>query len=138
MNTLMHTALVAHGGSENHSVIIDELLQHIPNPSITKIIALKDICFSNLPVEAVNKIIKRYLRHYKPYSFSELEKQITFPVFDYNQKRPHGSLAGLTPAEAYTTSLIPLSFSQEVLKAKAARIAQNRKVACVSCKKNES
>jgi hypothetical protein len=34
----------------------------------SKIIAQKDISFSNSPIEAINKIIKKYLRFYKPAS----------------------------------------------------------------------
>src|SRR5690554_1700389 len=60
------TILVADGGSENHNMTIDELLRETTHPEISKIIAMKDISFSNSPVEAINKIIKRYLRIYMP------------------------------------------------------------------------
>ncbi|WMJ74869.1 hypothetical protein RCC89_17125 [Cytophagaceae bacterium ABcell3] len=58
--------LVADGGSENHAVTVSQLLETTPDPKITKVVALKDIAFSNSPVEAVNKVMKRYLRYYDP------------------------------------------------------------------------
>ncbi len=33
---------------------------------INEALALRDIAFSNSPIEAVNRIFKRYLRHWQP------------------------------------------------------------------------
>jgi|SRR5690554_1068844 len=128
------TTLVADGGSENHNLTIDELLQEITQPEITKVIALKNISFSNSPVEAVNKIMKRYLRHYKPDTFEKLSSCLEEIVRDYNEIRPHGSLNGLTPMESYTNNLVNLDYKQEKINIKALRILENQKVNCSNCK----
>lgn len=127
------SVLVADGGSENHALTIEELLVHTERPGITKVIALKDIAFSNSPIEAINKIMKRYLRHYQPQTIEELEKTIAFAVDDYNNTRPHGSLHGLTPMEAYTQSVKLPDFHEQMRQAKALRIAENRKTNCNIC-----
>lgn len=54
--------LVTDGRSENHNLTIEELLHETTHPDILKIIAMKSINFSNSPIEAISKIIKRYLR----------------------------------------------------------------------------
>lgn len=125
-------------GSENHAICIDELLNTCAQPELTKIIARKDIRFSNSPVEAVNKIIKRYLRHYKPNNEGTLNEVIDLAVVDYTEKRPHGSLKGLIPIEAYTSSHKHLNFKAEIQKAKTWGIEQNRKANCQNCSNQES
>jgi transposase InsO family protein len=54
-------------------------------------------------IESVNKIIKYdYLYPRKIQNQEDLERTMRkFVIPDYNEKRPHGSLSGLTPAEAY-------------------------------------
>jgi len=130
------TVLVADGGSENHNLTIDELLQKTTKPEITKVIALKDISFSNSAVEAVNKIMKRYLRYYKPESFEKLSSCLEIIVKDYNENRPHGSLNGLSPMEYYTNALVDLDFKKQKVDAKTLRILENQKVNCENCKQS--
>ncbi|MEX2597317.1 MAG: DDE-type integrase/transposase/recombinase [Salibacteraceae bacterium] len=128
------TVLVADGGGENHGITISELLRQCPQPQINKVIAQKDIVFSNSPVEAVNRTVKKYLRHHKPRSELELKRVIQFIVQDYNHIRPHISLNGLMPIEAYTDSQKVLDFSREKRNAKALRLAQNQKNGCETCR----
>lgn len=128
------STLVADGGGENHNLTIDVLLQEISRPEITKVIALKDISFSNSPVEAINKIVKRYLRHYLPDTFEKLVDCLKRIVKDYNEIRPHGSLNGLTPIEAYTDVVVNMDFKEERINAKALRIIENKKVNCTTCR----
>ena len=125
--------LVADGGSENHAVSIEELIASTPHPDITKVIALKDIAFSNSPIEAINKIMKRYIRHYRPQTFKELLVCIIKSIEDYNIFRPHYALNGLTPMEAYTQKLPDMDFSEQMRQAKAIRLEQNRKSTCPKC-----
>ncbi|MBI3134511.1 MAG: hypothetical protein HYZ14_07510 [Bacteroidetes bacterium] len=127
------TTLVADGGSENHAVTIEELLRKTDHPVITKIIALKDISFSNSSIEAINKIAKRYLRILDPRTFEKLITCVEFFVFNYSHKRPHGSLKGLTPFEAYTKPGTALTFQNEMIKAKQKRIAFNQTNSCKMC-----
>jgi putative transposase len=125
--------LVADGGSENHAVTIDGLLQTTEHPLITKIIALKDILFSNSSIEAINKIVKRYLRILNPQTLDKLTACIEFIVTNYSEKRPHGSLNGLTPFEAYTKPNSTLKLTTKMIEAKANRIAFNQNNVCKSC-----
>ena len=127
------STVVADGGSENHAATIDELLSKPHSPEITKMIALKDICFSNSPVEAINKIIKRYLRHHTATTYEQLHTLLPQIIKDYNETRPHGSLNGLTPLEAYTGPDSSLNFREQFHQAKSLRIAQNRKQNCRTC-----
>ena len=55
--TPKNAQLIADGGSENNNIYVDELLTKNPN-TLTKLIAQKDISFSNSMVEAINKILK--------------------------------------------------------------------------------
>jgi len=126
--------LVADGGSENHAHTIDQLLESVMHPSITKVIALKDIRFSNSPVEALNRIFKRYLRFYQPDTETALREVLTDKIIpDYNVERPHGSLRGLTPMEAYVSPERTLSFTPQRLSARALRIRENKAGGCAEC-----
>tara|TARA_R110002072_G_scaffold131513_3_gene271061 strand:- start:1114 stop:2388 length:1275 start_codon:yes stop_codon:yes gene_type:complete len=127
------STLIADGGGENNNLTIDKLLQEITRPEITKVIALKDISFSNSPVEAINKIMKRYLRYFMPNTFEKLVDCLKLIVKDYNEVRPHGSLDGLTPMEAYTNATVKINFSIEKIYAKALRILENKKLNCTIC-----
>jgi putative transposase len=89
--------LVADGGSENHSITVQKLLESSKNPEIHKIIARKDITFSNSPIEAINKIMKHYLRSHKPDNLEDLQLLLPKIISDYQHQRPHGSLKGLIP-----------------------------------------
>lgn len=125
--------LVADGGSENHAVNIEELIASTPHPEITKVIALKDIAFSNSPIEAINKIMKRYIRHHLPQTFKELLACMIRSIEDYNIYRPNYALNGLTPLEAYIQKLPNMDFSEQNRQAKAIRLEQNRKSTCMKC-----
>lgn len=125
--------LVADGGSENHSVTVDEYLTAQKEPKITKVIALKDIAFSNSPVEAINRIMKRYIRAKEPQNMEHLKAIINDAVFDYSYVRPHNSLHGLTPMEVYTDSIPVIDRGKERSKAKKKRIKVNKDHGCGKC-----
>jgi hypothetical protein len=126
-NHTCNVKLVADGGSENHAITITELLNTTERPCITKIIAKKDIQFSNSPIEAINKICKRFLRHYKPKTMEQLLEVINSFVIEYNTKRPHGTLKGLTPIEAYQ-NFSTLNFSENIAQARINRILTNKAI----------
>lgn len=128
--TLLPTTLMADGGAENHAAIIEELLQEESTPVMKKVIALRDVQFSNSPAEAVNKIFKRYVRKMKPNNYEELKKIIPLIIDDYNNKRPHGTLKGLTPWECYTQKLPKFDFQLQIQQQKQLRIVQNKQFNC--------
>ena len=128
------TFLMADGGKENHAASIHELIASTTRSSITKIIAQKDIAFSNSPIEAINKIIKKYLRFYKPATLEQLHSCIERAVYDYSFIRPHGSLNGRIPMEVYTNQPLNIDTKPFLMQAKAERLEQNLKHACGICK----
>ena len=76
--------------------------------SLRKLIAQKNIAFSNSVIEAQNKLIKyRYLFKQDFRDIHELKKGLEWVVFDYNYNRPHISLGGLTQFEARNSEHIP-------------------------------
>ena len=99
---LPNKSLVCDGGSENKGVVNDLLVEK----NIQKLVAQKDIVFSNCMVEAVNKRIKYdflYWQHFP--GFDALDKYLPSLVEQYNNK-PHSSLFGFTPKEVFN-GLIP-------------------------------
>nr|WP_299207515.1 integrase core domain-containing protein [uncultured Brumimicrobium sp.] len=127
---LQTASLITDGGGENHNMLVEDFLTNIEAPEIIKLLALKEVKFSNSAVEAVNKIIKRYLRKKLPDTLDQLIQCLKEIINDYNTIRPHGSLLGLTPMECYTSESINLDFKQQKLEAKKNRIQQNQSVNC--------
>jgi transposase InsO family protein len=92
--------LIVDGGSENNNSVVDE---YISTVSIKKLIAQKDIVFSNSLVESVNKIIKyRSLFLHNIPNIDALKKHLDEFIPVYNNVRPHVSLNGFTPNEVLT------------------------------------
>ena len=125
--------LVSDGGSENNALSVEEWLQITEDPKITKLIALKDISFSNSPIEAIHKIMKRYIRKQHLQNFQQLLDGLPMHVLDYNTIRPHGSLQGYTPLEVYTPKAISMDFTEQTKLARAQRTAMNKAQGCTTC-----
>jgi len=67
-------------------------------------------------------------------SVSGLTSALEFSVNDYNSKRPHHSLLGLTPKEAFSGKEVDFQrLKIEITTAKAERIVQNRLNTCGDC-----
>jgi hypothetical protein len=129
-----HSVLVADGGTENHNRFIDEFLSKLSKHKITKVRALKDIRFSNSPVEAIHKTIKGcYLRNRKFESMSALKKYLDWAVKDYNELRPHYKHRPRTPYEVYFN--IPLKFdvTKRMKEAVQRRVRNNKCSECKQC-----
>lgn len=129
-----HSFLVADGGKENHNKYIDAFITKLSKHKITKIRALKDIRFSNSPVEAVHRTIKgRYLRNRKFESIKALDNYLKWVVVDYNEIRPHYKHRPRTPYEVYFD--IPLDFDvrERVKKAIKERVSNNKCAGCKQC-----
>jgi putative transposase len=131
----LNPKIVTDGGRENNNKQIDQYIQKISDFKLKKIIALKDIRFSNSPVEAIHKIIKgRYLRNRTFDSIRSLNKFLMNAVHDYNELRPHYKHRPRTPFEVYFN--IPLGFDirTRVKQAVQQRVIRNRNVKCLQCK----
>ena len=90
------------GGPENNNHRMDDYINS-SGINIQKLVALKDIPFSNSLIEAQNKLLKyRHLFKCQYQDIGALRNALNWIVPDYNDQRPHNSLKGLTPYEAYT------------------------------------
>lgn len=127
------TELIVDGGTENNNKSVET---YIENKPLKKSIAGKDILKSNSIVEAINKVLKyNYLFPRNIQNKTQLinvMKNVVIP--DYNDKRPHGSLHGLTPLEAYGKRKVNFKKIREKMKeAYVQRIEFNRTHSCLGC-----
>lgn len=91
-------SLMSDSGGEN---ISHEVRRLLIGKNISKIIAKKDVVFSNSMVESFFNILKtRFINKYKKYSFSKLYKKITKAIKLFNTM-PAARLDGATPDEVY-------------------------------------
>lgn len=131
-------ALMTDDGSENKGVLAEFIASSSLNIRLIK--AQIDVSFSNSMVEAINKIFKTYYWPRDFFGFIELARKIIAEmVNDYTFVRPHGSLKGLTPAEALTTNnpeaIVPLD---QIRVAAKQRIAENLNSNCNDCQTSTS
>lgn len=127
------TQLIVDGGTENNNKKVETFIKEFP---VEKVIALKDILKSNALVEAINKTLKySYLFPRNLMNQSELINAMKkYIIPDYNNLRPHGSLHGLTPQEAY--GQVSVDFKGIRLKMEQAhheRINYNQTHSCLNC-----
>ncbi len=126
--------LVRDGGRENNNYQVHQFLSSLTTHKLTKITALKNIQFSNSPIEAIQRILKgRYLRNHKFGSLLELSEFLKEAINDYNCKRPHCRHGLRTPKEVYFG--IPLCFDpkEKMQKAVKERIKLNKQTSCTIC-----
>ena len=107
---------------------------HLKEFSLGKVIAQKDVVFSNSLIEAVNRTLKDgYLKDKRFVSIGSLLEFIREFVRDYN-KRPHGSLHGFRPLEVLHGEIPDKDrFSYDVREASLERREENEKFDCGSC-----
>lgn len=118
--------LVCDGGKENNNKQIEGFISEITLPKLTKLIALKDIPFSNSPIEAIHKIMKgRYIRNRKFQTTEGLIKFLSEAVYDYNYLRPHYKHFPSTLSEAYFGNNISFNIAKRLSKAMSKRIKNN-------------
>jgi putative transposase len=131
-----HSYLVTDGGSENHNRHIDSFISRISDHKVTKIRALKDIQFSNSPVEAVHRTMKgRYLKKRVFATLKELSEFLDWAVNDYNTLRPHYKHAPKTPYEVYFDKPLGFNLKNRRKKAIQDRIKNNLNSKCIQCRK---
>ncbi len=130
-----HSFLVADGGTENHNKQINTFLSKISGHRITKIRALRDIRFSNSPVEAVHRTMKgRYLRGRKFNTLKSLNDFLEWAVRDYNTIWPHYRHRPRTPQEVYFNTPLGFDIRARVKKAISSRVNHHRRSECSKCK----
>lgn len=126
--------LVADGGKENNNHQVDALIADISICTLSKLVALKDIQFSNSPIEAIHKIIKgRYLKNRKFETMGGLENFLKLAVEDYNCLRPHYKHASRTPHEVYYGLDLNFDVKERMKKAAKKRMDANRHSSCKTC-----
>ncbi|MCB9187870.1 MAG: transposase [Flavobacteriales bacterium] len=132
----LNVKLIVDGGAENNNLYIDEFINR-EGIHIEKLIALKDIDYSNSMIEATNKTIKyRYLFPVHPHNIDELREILNYGVKDFNETCPNGQLKGLTPYEAWMGKTVKSINQQRTIllkEAKKNRLAYNRVHTCELC-----
>lgn len=127
------TQLIVDGGTENNNKKVETFLEEFP---VEKVVALKDILKSNAMVESINKVLKySYLFPRNLNNQTELINAMRkFIIPDYNNKRPHGSLDGLTPQEAYGNATVDFKgIRLKMVQAHCQRIDYNQTHSCLNC-----
>jgi len=129
------TTLVTDGGPENDNNEMDRFILNEAT-GFNSAVALKDIPFSNSMIEAQNKLFKyRYLFRQEYSTGEDLKRVFAEDLFDYNIRRPHVSLRGYTPGEAYSgLSDIEMKWSDQIRQARRDRLAVNRMETCSLCR----
>ena len=126
--------LIVDGGPENNNIYVENFITQ-SEVNIQKKIALKDLPFSNSMVERVNQTLKyQYLFPKEIRDFKHLKRSLRYFAEDYDKRRPHGSLNGLTPHEAW----IGMEFDQSIRtnalkKARVKRLEFNKSNKCEVC-----
>ena len=125
--------LIVDDGSENKGMLDQYLNQtHV---KIHKLIARKDIVFSNSMVEAVNKQMKYaylFTRDFPDFKHV-LEFLKAYATDDYNNK-PHYALYGLTPYEVYNGKRPDkYMFRDKIREARKQRLIDNTAFECEDC-----
>jgi putative transposase len=135
MDTDLNVDLIVDGGSENNNSTMDNFIK-ASEINIQKLVALRDIHFSNSLIEAHFSLIKyNYLYRMKINSLSNLRDAMTFVEHDFNTIRPHGSLNGSTPNDAYFSGELMQknTFQTQFIDARSIRISENKKNICMKC-----
>ena len=129
--------LVTDGGKENNNKQVEQFISEITGYKLIKIRALKDIQFSNSPIEAVHRIMKgRYIRNRKFETIEGLNNFLNKAVYDYNYLRPHYKHWPKTPSEAYHEVNLKFDVQKRIVKSMNKRVKSNLSTACNVCKAN--
>jgi len=126
--------LLVDGGVENNNHLVDQYLRS-EKIFLRKLIAGKDIRFSNSIVEAQNRLIKYHYLFRHPFRhIQHLRTLLDWIIKDYNHTRPHHPLGGLTPHEALIGHNPPTElWKMQKQKAKQIRLDENTAKSCGIC-----
>jgi hypothetical protein len=125
--------LVTDGGVENVNGGVDELVAlHL----LRRVVALKDVTFSNSTVEAWWRALKhQWLDLNTLDSCVAVRRLVAFYVASHNSDIPHSAFRGQTPDEMYCGrgGEIPERVEAARQQARSMRAQANRKVSCQQC-----
>ena len=126
------TALIVDDGIENKGFVCIAIENQ--EIKLNKLIAQKDIRFSNSMVEAVNKCMKYdFLFRHQLLDFEHTQRFLEIAVEQYNN-RPHSALYGFTPQEVFNGAKPnKYFFAPQKQQAKLLRKAENKALSCDSC-----
>jgi len=131
----LNVDLIVDGGPENNNKYIHNFISQ-SNINIKKLVALKDINYSNSMIERVNHTLKyRYIFPKQPRDLKHLQRILRYFIKDYNSVRPHGKLKGLTPEQAWNGFYANEKHRITLLKAaRLKRLAYIKANKCHKCK----
>ena len=127
-----NTILLVDDGIENKGFVSTAIESN--EIKLTKLIAQKDIHYSNSMIEAVNKQMKySFLFRQELLDIDHTRRYLETAVEQYN-RRPHSALFGLTPHEVFHGKLPDKTlFKPQMERAKALRKAENQALSCDNC-----
>ena len=126
------TVLLVDDGIENKGFVCKAIENNEIN--LNRLVAQKDIRFSNSMVEAVNKRIKYdFLFRAQLLDFEHTKRFLETAVTQYNN-RPHSALYGFTPYEVFHGAIPDKTlFKNQIEQAKVLRKIENKALSCDSC-----
>jgi hypothetical protein len=130
---LSERTLVADGGVENVNAGVDELIEA---GILTRVLALRDVTFSNSMIEAWWRTLKyRWLFLNTLDSPAAVRRLVAFYVASHNDEISHSAFRGQTPDEVYYGRGQKVSEQLEAARrqARAARLRANRELSCQQC-----
>ncbi len=130
----LNVKLIVDSGPENNNIHVDNFISD-SNINIQKLVALKDIKYSNSMIERANRTLKyRYIFPQEPKDRKHLELILRYFINDYNNIKPHGALGGLTPDEACRGLEIDEQHRTKQLEhARKERLRYNKENKCDLC-----
>ena len=127
--------LITDGGSENTAGSVTEYLS---STNLKRLIAQKDIIYSNSMIEAFFKALKNnYFYYQKIRSVEDIKRKLKFYVTQHNETIPKQQLKGATPIEAFTQTWTEENINdlkEKRLLAQKLRKSENTKPTCQICK----
>ena len=126
------TTLIVDDGIENKGFVCNAIKSN--EVKIRRLVAQKDIRFSNSMVEAVNKRMKYdFLFRNQLLDLEHTQRFLETAVVQYNN-RPHTGLHGFTPHEVFNGVKPDRNhFKPQLEQAKILRKAENKALSCGSC-----
>ena len=125
--------LVADAGVENVNAEVDDLIEA---GMLSRVLALRDVTFSNSMIEAWWRTLKhQWLFLNALDSISVVRRLVDFYVAAHNAEIPHSAFRGQTPDEMYfgRGQGIPEQLEAARSRAREARIQANRAASCGAC-----